>query len=78
MNLLEKVREIVEIHEHGGWASVPLSRSAPAICRAVLSAMEEMEKEPLLPEYHNECEQIAYTDGTQDAISILRKHLGVE
>ena len=66
MNLLEKMKLIVD-------GSKMALEDSPAICRAVLAAMDELESGA------KECRGIIELgDGFGEALSILRKHLGID
>ncbi|MFA5151009.1 MAG: hypothetical protein WC554_00470 [Clostridia bacterium] len=76
MNLLEQCKEIILHSENGYYDKIynmQIATAAPAICRAVLAAMDEMEKQSEST-YHR-WRDPAYCNGIDDALSILRKHL---
>jgi hypothetical protein len=88
-NLLEKAGEIAALYEkaqeNNAYSYTLMDEGAthaPAICRALLDAMEEMEKcrDSNLDEDlgGGEHDDLIEASGIELALSILRRHLGAE
>jgi hypothetical protein len=81
MNLLEKAKEIIEWNKYGFYENLKdtdIGKYAPAVCRALVEAMEEIDKQSARF-YPPRCEsEFYYYNGVDAALSILRRHLEVE
>ncbi len=81
MNLLEKAKKIIEYDEHNHYKNIKdtdIGKYAPAVCRALVEAMEEIDKQSARFYPPRRESEFYYYNGIDAALSILRKHLEVE
>lgn len=79
MNLLEKAKKIIEYADKGYYdkiSDLQIAQYAPAICRALLNAMDELESEKI-PKLNDVSDRM-FAFGVRFALVVILRHLEVE